>query len=118
MNVFTFGGHLGQDAELRQINDTSVLNFSVANNIGYGDKKKTLWVSCALWGVRAEKLQPMLTTGTSVMVYGQLDLVNFEKKDGTEGFKLSVRVNDVLLMGSANESSDEVPVKAVGGPKW
>lgn len=118
MNVFVFGGNLGQDAELRQINDTSVLNFSVANNIGYGDNKKTLWVRCNFWGVRAEKLQPMLTKGTKVMVTGQLDLTSYEKSDGTEQFSLEVRVNDVMLMGSANASPEEAPVKAVGGPKW
>lgn len=120
MNVFSFAGNLGGDAELREIKDTSVLNFSVANNVGYGDNQKTLWVRCAVWGVRAEKLAPMLTKGTKVFISGQLDLTSYPKKDGGEGFSLDVKVNDLQLMGGGEESQDQsesAPARASGGKK-
>lgn len=119
MNVFSFAGNLGSDAELREIGGSSVVNFSVANNVGYGDNKKTLWVRCALWGVRAEKLQPMLTKGTKVFISGALDISTYAKNDGGDGFSLDCKVNDLQLMGNSEEAQGETsaPAPAMGGKK-
>ena len=54
-NVFSFIGTVGRDAEVRYLpSGQAVLNVTVANNVGFGDKQQTLWVRVALWGKRAE----------------------------------------------------------------
>jgi single-strand DNA-binding protein len=126
MNVFSFSGNIGQDAELREVNGSYVCNLSVANNIGYGENKKTLWVKCAIWGQQAEKLHPMLTRGTKVFVSGNLDLTSYEKKDGSEGYNLDVRVRDIQLLGRnddertgpAPQPAPQVAAVQGGRGKW
>ena len=50
MNSCVFVGRLGRDAELKNVNDSSLLVFNVASDVGFGDKKNTIWVECNLWG--------------------------------------------------------------------
>jgi len=73
-NVFSFTGTVGRDAEVRYLpSGQAVLNVTVANNIGFGDKQQTLWIRCAVWGKRAEgQLQNYLKKGQQVFVSGEL----------------------------------------------
>jgi single-strand DNA-binding protein len=102
MNTGTFAGYLGRDAELRNAGGTDVVNFSVGVTIGWGDKKKTLWVGCALWGERAEKLAPYLNKGQAVSVSGDVDLRTYKNGDGETGAELSLNVQRVTLLGKRN----------------
>jgi single-strand DNA-binding protein len=104
-------GRLGRDAELRQGSEPakSVVNFSVAEDIGYGDKKRTQWWSCALWGSRAEKITEYLTKGTPVTVVGNPELREYDKRDGSKGHELTVRVIDVTMQGRGQERSEDPP---------
>lgn len=100
MNVWTFTGRLGADAELRSTQSgEKVLSFRVANDVGFGDRKTTQWVECSLWGRRGEAISQFLTKGKQVCVSGELTLREFQKRDGTAGSGLSVRVNEVDFMG-------------------
>lgn len=102
MNVFTFTGRLGRDAEVRHTpNGHAVCGFVVANDVGFGDRKTTNWIKCDLWGKRAEGGLPQyLTKGVRVAVSGELTLDEFQKRDGSQGAALKVRVIDVDLMDS------------------
>ena len=73
-NVFSFTGTVGRDAEVRATpSGQTVLNVTVANNVGFGDRQQTLWVRVALWGKRAEgQLQNYLTKGQQIFVSGEL----------------------------------------------
>lgn len=106
MSFVTICGRLGRDAELKQGAEPSksVCNFSVAEDIGYGDNKRTQWWRCALWGTRAEKIAQYLTKGTPVTVFGNPELREFDKKDGTRGSELNVRVTDVVMQGRGSEA--------------
>lgn len=100
MNVWTFTGRLGADAELRSTQSgEKVLSFRVANDVGFGDRKTTQWVECSLWGRRGEAISQYMTKGKQVCVSGELSLREFQKRDGTAGSGLSVRVSEVDLMG-------------------
>jgi single stranded DNA-binding protein len=105
MSFASIPGRLGRDAELRQGDEPSksVLNFSVAEDIGYGESKRVQWWKCALWGKRAEALAPYLTKGTPVTVFGNPELREYQKKDGTQGAELNVRVTEIALQGRGQE---------------
>lgn len=108
MNVWTFSGRLGADADLRTTSSgEKVLGFRVANDVGYGDRKTTQWVDCSIWGRRAEALAPHLTKGKQVVVSGEVTLREFEKRDGTRGAGLAVRVAEIDLVGGAREDGGE-----------
>ncbi|WP_448187689.1 single-stranded DNA-binding protein [Azospirillum sp. sgz301742] len=104
MNVWTFTGRLGADGELRTTQSgEKVLGFRVANDVGFGERKTTQWVDCSIWGRRAESLAPHLTKGKGVVISGEVQLREYEKRDGTRGAQMSVRVNEIDFMGGARE---------------
>ncbi|WP_029007187.1 single-stranded DNA-binding protein [Azospirillum halopraeferens] len=104
MNVWTFTGRLGADAELRTVQSgEKVLGFRVANDVGFGERKTTQWVDCSIWGRRAEALSPHLTKGKSVVVSGEVTIREYEKRDGTRGAGLSVRVAEIDFTGGGRD---------------
>ncbi|AWK85151.1 single-stranded DNA-binding protein [Azospirillum thermophilum] len=107
MNVWTFTGRLGADGELRTTQSgEKVLGFRVANDVGFGERKTTQWVDCSIWGRRAEALAPHLTKGKQVVVSGEVTIREYEKRDGTRGAGLSVRVNEIDFTGGAREGGE------------
>ena len=106
-NVFSFHGTVGRDAEVRYSpSGQAVLNVTVANNIGFGDKQQTLWVRCALWGKRAEgQLQNYLKKGQQVFVSGELSQSEYRAQDGSIKTTLELNANIIDLVGKKNDSN-------------
>lgn len=107
MNVWTFSGRVGADAEQRTTQSGEVVvSFRVANDIGFGDRRTTQWVDCSYWGKRAAAVQQYIRKGDKITVSGELKLEEFQRRDGTPGSKLAVRVND-LDLATRQESGGE-----------
>lgn len=107
MNVWTFTGRLGADGELRTTQSgEKVLGFRVANDVGFGERKTTQWVDCSIWGRRAEALAQHLTKGKQVVISGEVTIREFDKRDGTRGAGLSVRVNEIDFTGGSREGGE------------
>ncbi|NOQ65457.1 MAG: single-stranded DNA-binding protein [Methyloprofundus sp.] len=104
-NVFSFTGTVGRDAEVRNTpSGQTVLNVTVANNIGFGDRQKTLWIRVAVWGKRAEgQLQNYLKKGQQVFVSGELSQSEYQAQDGTTKTSLELNANVIDLVGKRNE---------------
>lgn len=106
LNVWCFTGRLGRDAETRYLPaGTQVLEFSVAVDVGYGDKKNTIWTKCTLFGERGGKLAQYLTKGTQVAVSGEVNLREWQDRDGGKRSTLEVRVEKVDLIGSKRDDA-------------
>ena len=105
-NVFSFTGTIGRDSELRATpSGQSVLNFTVANNIGFGDRQQTLWIRVALWGKRAEgQLQNYLKKGQTVFISGELTQREYQANDGTTKTSLELNANIIDLVGKRNDA--------------
>jgi len=105
MNVFTFTGNLGRDAEQRYTSSgDSVVTFSVPVKSGFGDKAVTSWIKCNLWGKRGESVMPYLKKGQLVGVSGEFQCREYQDKDGQQRYSNEVRVNDVNLLGKQDRS--------------
>ena len=111
LNVCTFSGRLGKDVATKQITpDNTVANFPLAVDVGYGDKKETLWLNCALWGKRAQGgLIQYLTKGQLVGVSGNISLRKYQGEDGVEKSSLEMRVSDIQLLGSKQDENTDIP---------
>lgn len=95
MNNFSCVGKLGADSTLAKAGNADVLNFTLADDQGFGDKKTTNWIACSLWGTRAPKLQQYLKKGTDAFVTGEIKAELYQKRDGTAGVKMILKVNQV-----------------------
>lgn len=99
-------GRLGKDAEVKtSAKGTVITTFSVAEDIGWGEEKKTHWVNCVWFGQRAAKLADYLLKGTQVVVQGDAHLDNYQDWNGNERYSTKLIVNDVKMVGSKPEAS-------------
>lgn len=108
MNVFTFTGRCGADAEIRKTQSgESVLSVRVCNTVGFGDRKVDQWIDVSLWGKRGEAIVSYVRKGDKIGVSGELKLETFQRRDGGEGSKLAVRANDIELDGSKRDGGSQ-----------
>lgn len=108
MNLFSFTGNLGKDAEVKHTQSgTSLCEFSVAVKSGYGDKEKTNWVRCVMFGKKAEgQLPQYLVKGTQVAISGELELQEWEGANG-KGAALAVTVQNIDLIGGKPQGQQQ-----------
>ena len=92
MNNCNFEGRLAKDAELNEVSGYKVCNFAIGTNVGFGDKKKTMWVDCTLWGKQGEGAVKYLVKGQQIFVNGELSTKEYEIK-GVVKTILMLRVN-------------------------
>ena len=104
--MFTKLVRIGRTAELRYTpNGKAVIGLACAYDVGYGDKKRTQWIECALWEKRAESLAEYLVKGQQAVV--TLTDVEIEEWRTAEksGAKLKARIVDIELCGSKPEAA-------------
>ena len=107
MNKVILNGNLVRDMEVRQTKGgTDVGEFTIANNIGYGEDVKTLFVKCTLFGKRVEALQKYLLKGCKVLIDGQLEINNYHnEKEDTWATYVNIVVNDIDILKFVSSST-------------
>ena len=113
MNVFTFYGHAGDGAIVKDLpNGNSVMEVRVANNQGYGDKQKTNWIRVSLYGTRGIKLSEYIKKGSPLFVSGELVISEYFANDGSKKFQMNVTADTLELLGKnsdGHKSNDDQP---------
>ena len=98
MLIATISGNLGKDAEYKTTQTgTEFCSFNVAAEVGYGDKKQTIWVSVTKWGKGSEGLARILRKGSKVTVSGELSTREHEGKT-----YLQCRADHLAIQGTPN----------------
>mgnify|MGYP003612183361 CR=1 FL=1 len=96
MNNITIHGTVGQDPELKfSASQMAILTFSVADNYGKDDKKKTTWHNVVVFGKVAENVANSIAKGDTVLISGRLEQDEFTKKDGTKGKSMKLVADEV-----------------------
>ena len=118
MNNWNITGNLGKDAEVKALpSGKSVCEFSVAVKSGYGDKEKTNWANCVIFGKKAEGgLPAYLKKGTQVAISGELELQEWDGANG-KGSKLAVVVSEIDLIGGTNTPAQQSPAQQAPAQK-
>lgn len=103
MATITVLGKLGKDVEVKSVNGTTLAKFSIAENVGFGDKQVKIWYDVSLWGKQAEsKLIDYLNKGTQVHVSGEFSQREYNGKQYNE-----IRVYDLKLCGGKQEAQPQ-----------
>jgi single-strand DNA-binding protein len=80
MNKVIELGRLGKDVELRYTQSGKAFaTFTMAVDDGYGENKKTYWLSIVVWDKLAERCANSLHKGSKVLVEGKLTTRTAEK---------------------------------------
>ena len=135
VNKVTLVGRLGQDPETKDVNGTTVANFSLATSETWKDKdsgekkERTEWHRLVAWGRQAEIVGEYLNKGSLVYIEGQLQTRKWTDKEDNERYTTEIRVGMMKMLGgrgdnggsSDNESSsnsssnDSEPATASAG---
>ena len=108
MNLIIITGNLGQDATQRFTpSGDSIVSFSIPAKSGYGDKQKTSWVRCSMFGKRGECVFPYLKKGVLVGVSGEFSMNEWTDKEGQPKSTPECRVNDLTLLGGKQSGESE-----------
>lgn len=94
-------GKLGKDVEIKTVGQSTVAQFSLAETVGFGEKKQTIWYDVSIWGKRAESgLVDYLSKGRELLVYGELTTTEHNGKT-----YLKISANDVKLTQGTKENT-------------
>lgn len=104
VNTATFTGHLGRDASIKEVGSSKVTKIVIAVNTGFGDRKRTDWIECSLWGARGEKLLPWLKKGAHVGVTGEVTARAWQGRDGQPKASMELRLSEISLIRGAPET--------------
>ena len=96
---------IGRDAELKNANGKPFLSVSAAYDVGYGQNKKTQWLSLTMWGAQAEKSAQYLTKGKQVVV-NVSDLL-MEEHNGKSYLKGTIQGFDFVRGGGVQDKHNE-----------
>lgn len=96
-------GHVGQEPEVKTVNNKKVANITLATNDFYKNDKgekveQTEWHRITAWGKTAEIIEKFVTKGKEIAVEGKLTHRNYEDKDGVKRYITEVLANEVLLL--------------------
>lgn len=113
MKTITIAGGIGKDAVTRSTQQgDKVTGWSVAVSEGFGDKKRTIWFDCNMWGDRGEKIAGYLTKGSKVAVSGDLSTREHEGKT-----YLTIRVSEVTLQGGGEQREERPSARDAQAPE-
>ena len=108
-NNFTGFGRLTADPEFKPVGDTSVANFTLATDTGYGERKATLFTKCAAWGKQAELIRDSFKKGNRILITGEMQPNNWEK-DGNTVYDVKVNVRNFnFVEPKAQDNQEDIP---------
>ena len=105
LNV-TAVGNLASDPVQKETSQLviKVTNFRLLTDI----KDVTVQVDCTVWGKQGDVVMDYIKKGNQITVTGSGNLNIFEKRDGSTGASIQVRVNDFTLPVKSR-NSEAVP---------
>lgn len=111
LNTYTFTGRLGSDAELKFTQGgTPIWTARVAVDYGWGDNKGTSWINAKSLGKHAEALGKLdLQKGAAIGGTGELQVREYDKKDGAKGISVECLVNKIELLGPKPDTGNGTP---------
>lgn len=104
---------LGADAELKTMpSGKSVLELSVAYDIGWGDNKKTQWLRLSMFGERGEKSAAHLVKGKQIEVrVDDMHIETFEGRNGPVSVLKGTLVSFEFTAGQRDSQQAEAPAQ-------
>lgn len=97
-------GHVGQEPEIKTVNNKKLATLTIATNDFYYNEKgnkveQTEWHRVTAWGKTAEIIEKYVTKGKEVAVEGKLTHRSYDDKDGNKRYVTEILVNELLLLG-------------------
>lgn len=112
-NLVVLTGRLTSDVELKTTpNGVSVCSFTIANEIGYGESKKTAFINIVAWRQTAEFVSKYFTKGSMIGIEGSIQTRKYQDKNGNNRTAFEVVANNVQFVESkrSEDNSEKDPL--------
>lgn len=113
LNTVFLVGRLTKDPEFKIVNNSSLVNFSIANKRVYvqnGEKKEEVnFFDCVAWGKLADVIKQYTSKGKQVAIEGRLRQETWDTPEGKKASKVRIYVNNLQLLGTSSPSSESAP---------
>ena len=111
-NKCIFVGRLTRDPEIREVNGTNVVSFTIASNRSFKKKdgeraEKTLFMDAELWGPAAQIISDRAAKGRVILVDGPLEQDNFQAKDGSKRTRYKLRIEYFQIENGKRHSASD-----------
>lgn len=108
MNKVILTGNLTKAPELRHTESgMAICRFTIANNKGYGEKKKTTFVNIMTFNKTAENCERFLSKGSKVGIVGELEIRQFTGNDGQTKYMTEILANEVEFLSAKNQMEEQ-----------
>ena len=93
LNSITVVGRLTADAETKQVGESTLVTFTLANNTGFGQRACTNFFKVNAWGKQATSVLEWLKKGKQVGVTGVFENKKWTDQNGVsrDGWTLTVQ---------------------------
>ena len=108
MKLITIG-RVTADFELREgSKGGTYTKFSLAVPKGFGEKKHTVFLDVTAFQAEAKRLEAAkVKKGSQIQIVGDLDVVEFTRKDKSKGMSLEVRLLDWSYVSGGKNSEKQ-----------
>lgn len=110
MAILSGLGRLGGDPKMQYTDNGTAKTFmKLAFTSGFGDKKKTMWLSATAWGTMAEHLNKFLQKGSFINFVGEVtELKTYERANGEVVPDLYIKLLTVdFISGTAKQENQQ-----------
>ena len=110
MNKVIFCGRTTKDVEMRYSqgeNSMAIGRFSIAIDSGYGDKKKTSFFNCTIFGKQAEAFEKYVPKGTKVLLECEANQNQYTDKNGNKVNSVDFIVKSFEFCESKSQSNSQ-----------
>ena len=98
-NLVVLSGRLTATPELKTTeNGVSVCTFAIANETGYGEKKKTSFINIVAWRGTAEVVAKHFTKGSLIGIEGSIQTRKYQDQNGNNRTLFEVVANNVQFL--------------------
>jgi len=91
MNSVSIAGRITRKSELKQVNGSQVIHYTIVIDQQIGDKEASHFIDVTSWGKDAEFVDKFCDVGRFVGVEGELRQEKWEASDGAKRSKVVVR---------------------------
>lgn len=117
LNLAAVQGRICADPELRHTqNDIAVCSFTIANDQGSGEKKKTSFIDVVAWRGTAELVCKWFNKGSAIIVQGSIQTRSYTDKDGNKRKAFEIVADNVHFAESKKDGNNNPSIQAEQKP--
>ena len=112
MNKICINGRLTKDPELKTTeNNVSLCTFFIANNVNFGENRKTGFYKCVAFGNPGKNIAEYAKKGSELFITGRLDQYRYEDNNGKTRYDVSIVVDNFNFGAKPASASEDLNQK-------